>query len=472
MPASELMNNRVEEMDEKIKTALKGIVGENGVSDNLMDLISYSYDFSGIRYRPDGAVWATTTKQVAEIMKFASREKINIVPRGAGTGSTGMALPNRGGLILDCLKMNKILNVSIEDRVAVVQPGVVYEKLQNTLSPHGFFFPPDPASGSVATLGGNVATNAGGLKGAKYGSTRDYVLGLEVVLPDGRIMRTGTQCMKSASGYDMTKLFVGSEGTLGIITEIIFKIAPKPTATSTCLASFKELEEAGHSVAEIVHSGIVPSVCELLDKNIIDLLIDEAGLDLPRSEAMILLETDGCTQGETDFQMGKAIKIFEKNKAIEIRKAESAREAEDIWKARRSIGGIVVGVSPNCIVEDVTVPVSNLTKLIRGVEAISQKYGIYIINFGHAGDGNLHPHLFYNSNNQEEVEKVEKASAELFRLACGMGGTLSGEHGIGLAKAKFMSLEHDPVAMDMMRSLKKMFDPDNILNPGKMGLGF
>jgi len=221
-----------------------------------------------------------------------------------------------------------------------------------------------------------------------------------------------------------------------------------------------------------VHSGIVPSVCELLDKNIIDLLIDEAGLDLPRSEAMMLLETDGCTQGETDFQMAKAIKIFEKNKAIEIRKAESAREAEDLWKARRSIGGIVVGVSPNCLVEDVTVPVSNLTELIRGVEAISQKYGIHIINFGHAGDGNLHPHLFYDGKNQEEVTKVEKASEELFRLACGMGGTLSGEHGIGLSKAKFMSLEHDPVAMEMMRSLKKMFDPDNILNPGKMGLGF
>ncbi len=459
-------------MDEKIKTALKGIVGEDGVSDNLMDLISYSYDFSGIRYRPDGAVWATSTKQVAEIMKFASREKINIVPRGAGTGSTGMAVPNKGGLILDFLKMNKILRVSIEDRMAVVQPGVVYNDLQKILSPYGFFFPPDPASGSVATLGGNVATNAGGLKGAKYGSTRDYVLGLEVVLPDGRIMRTGTQCMKSASGYDMTKLFVGSEGTLGIITEIIFKIAPKPMATSTCMASFKELEQAGHSVAEIVHSGIVPSVCELLDKNIINLLIDEAGLDLPRSEAMMLLETDGCTQGETDFQMAKAIKIFEKNKAIEIRKAESAREAEDLWKARRSIGGIVVGVSPNCLVEDVTVPVSNLTELIRGVEAISQKYGIHIINFGHAGDGNLHPHLFYDGKNQEEVTKVEKASEELFRLACGMGGTLSGEHGIGLSKAKFMSLEHDPVAMEMMRSLKKMFDPDNILNPGKMGLGF
>ncbi|MBW1767007.1 MAG: FAD-binding protein [Deltaproteobacteria bacterium] len=437
-----------------------------------MDLISYSYDFSEYRYRPDGAVWPATTEQVSEIMELASREKIPIVPRGAGTGSTGMAVPKKGGVVLDLLRMNKILKISIEDRIAIVQPGVVYDELQNALGPYGFFFPPDPASGSVATLGGNVSTNAGGLKGAKYGTTRDYVLGLEVVLPDGRVMRTGTNCMKSASGYDLTKLLVGSEGTLGIITEITFKIAPRPTAVSTGMASFKELEQAGHAVCEIMRSGIVPSACELLDKNIISLLIDQAGIDLPRSEAMILLETDGHTQNETDFQMEKSIKIFEKNRAIEIRKAESEVEAEDLWRARRSIGGIIVGVRPNCLVEDVAVPISRLTDLIRGVEAISRKYGLYIVNFGHAGDGNLHPHLMYDGKNREEVAKVEKASAELFSLACDLGGTLSGEHGIGLSKAPFMTLEHDPVAMEMMRSLKRLFDPDNILNPGKMGLGF
>lgn len=459
-------------MDQRVKQGLVRIVGEQNVSDALMDLVSCSYDFSGYAARPDAAVWPTTTEQVSEILKLASREKIPVVPRGAGTGATGMAVPKAGGVVMDLIRMNKILRISIEDRLAVVQPGVVYDDLQEALKSHGFFFPPDPASGKVATLGGNVATNAGGLKGAKYGTTRDYVLALEVVLPDGRVMRTGSRCMKSVSGYDMTRLFVGSEGTLGVITEITFKIDPKPTATSTALASFERLEQAGKAVSEIMHSGIVPSVCELLDRNLIALLIDHAGLDLPGAEAMILVEADGHTRTETDFQVEKVIEVFERNGAVEIKKAASPLEAEGLWRARRSIGGLLGGLRPNFMVEDVTVPISRITELIGGIEAISEKHGIEIINFGHAGDGNLHPHLMYDGQNPEELEKVEKASEEIFRLACDLGGTLTGEHGIGLAKASFMGLEHDPVALEMMHSLKALFDPRNILNPGKMGLAF
>jgi len=457
-------------LDQRIKEALIRILGEKNVSDALMDLVSYSYDFSEYTSRPDLAVWPTTTQQVSEILKLASRLKIPVVPRGAGTGATGMAVPQAGGIVMDLVRMNKILRISIEDRLAIVQPGVVYADLQRALGPHGFFFPPDPASGKVATLGGNVATNAGGLKGAKYGTTKDYVLALEVVLPDGRAMRTGSNCMKSVSGYDITKLFVGSEGTLGVITEITFKINPQPTATTTAVGSFEKLEQAGNAVTEIMHSGIIPSVCELLDRNVINLLIDRAGLDLPRAEAMILVETDGYTKTETDYEMEKVIEVFKRNRALEIKRARSAEEAEDLWKARRSMGGILVRLRPNFLVEDVTVPISRLTDLIRDIEGISEKYDLEIINFGHAGDGNLHPHLMYDGSKQEEVIKVEKASAELFNLACRLGGTLSGEHGIGLAKAPFMSLEHDPVAMDVMGSLKRLFDPDNILNPGKMGL--
>ena len=446
-------------MDQTIKDTLVGIVGEQNVSDALIDLISYSYDFSQYRARPHMAVWPTTTGQVSQLLKFASSQKIPVVPRGAGTGATGMAVPSKGGIVMDLQRMNRILRVSIEDRLAVVQPGVVYAKLQETLAPHGFFFPPDP-----------VSTNAGGLKGAKYGTTKDYVLALEVVLPDGRVMRTGSRCMKSVSGYDMTKLFVGSEGTLGVITEITLKIDPKPTAASTAAASFEKLEHAGNAVSEIMHSGIIPSVCELLDRNIIALLIDRAGLDLPRAEAMILLETDGYTDAETDFQMEKIIAVFKRNDALEVKRATSPEEAEDLWKARRSIGGILVRLRPNFLVEDVTVPISRLTDLIRGIEGISEKYDVEIINFGHAGDGNLHPHLMYDGTDPGEGEKVRKASAELFSLACNLGGTLTGEHGIGLAKAPFMVLEHDPVALEVMRALKRLFDHDNILNPGKMGL--
>ena len=457
-------------MEPRIKEALTNIVGEENASGDLIDLVSYSYDFSQHRARPHMAVWPTTTDQVSEIMKLASRSRMPVVPRGAGTGATGMAVPQRGGIVMDLCRMNRILQISIEDRLATVQPGVVYDSLQKALAPQGFFFPPDPASGKVATLGGNVATSAGGLKGAKYGTTKDYVLALEVVLPDGRIMRTGSNCMKSVSGYDMTKLFVGSEGTLGVITEITLKINPLPTTTTTAVGSFQKLEQAGRAVSEIMHSGIVPSVCELLDQNILRLLIDRAGLDLPRAEAMILVETDGFTKEETDFQMNKVIEVFKKNDALDIKKAGSPKEAEDLWEARRSMGGVIVGLRPNFLVEDVTVPISRLTELIRRIEEISEKHGVQIVNFGHAGDGNLHPHLLYDGNDPEEVEKVENASADLFAAACDLGGTLTGEHGIGLAKAKYMPLEHGPVAMEMMRALKRTFDPDNILNPGKMGL--
>ncbi|MFH1487370.1 MAG: FAD-linked oxidase C-terminal domain-containing protein, partial [Pseudomonadota bacterium] len=275
---------------------------------------------------------------------------------------------------------------------------------------------------------------------------------------------------KSASGYDLTKLFVGSEGTLGVFTEITLKITPRPTVVSTGMASFGELVQAGQAVGEIMESGILPSVCELLDKNTIQLLIDRAGLDLMPSEAMILVETDGCTPDETDFQMEKILGIFERNGAVRIRKAESSEEAEELWKARRSIGSVLGSVMPNFLVEDVTVPVSKLTLLIRGIEDIARETQVLIVNFGHAGDGNLHPHLLYDGKNREEAKKVEKATAALFHLTCELGGTLSGEHGIGLLKAPFMALEHDPASLEVMRSLKRLIDPGNILNPGKMGL--
>jgi glycolate oxidase len=457
-------------MDRKTKEALSRIVGSANVSDAMMDLVTYSYDFSDFCCRPQGAVWPTTTEQVAEIMRLANRERFPVIPRGAGTGATGMVVPVAGGIVLDFVRMNRILKIAIEDRLVIVQPGVVHGDLQKALESHGFFFPPDPASGKVATLGGNVATNAGGLKGAKYGTTRDYVLALQVVLPSGETMRVGSNCMKSVSGYDLTRLFVGSEGTLGVITEMTLKISPKPVATSTALASFERLTQAGSAVEEIMRSGIIPSVCELLDRHIIHYLIDRAGLAIPRSGAMILVETDGYTEAEANSQMARIIDVFGQNHAVEIRRAAGPGEIEGLWKARKSMGGVIGRIKPNFLVEDVTVPISKMTALLEGIEAISGKYGVEIVNFGHAGDGNLHPHLLYDGSNPEETKRVEAATAALFELACELGGTLTGEHGIGLSKAPFMGLEHDPVAMAMMRSLKAFFDPHDILNPGKMGL--
>jgi glycolate dehydrogenase FAD-linked subunit len=457
-------------MDEKIKQAIVDIVGESNFTDSLIDLVSYSYDGSQHRHRPFCAVWPETAQQISGVLVLANQERIPVIPRGAGTGLSGMAIPARGGIILDLSRMNKILKISIEDRLAVVEPGVVYADLEKALTPYGFFFPPDPASGKVSTLGGNVATNAGGLKGAKYGTTRDYVLGLQVVMPDGRVMRTGSKAMKSVSGYDLTRLFVGSEGTLGVVTEITLKINPKPTATSTALATFENLDDAGQAVSQIMYSGIIPSALEILGRHTISAINQNTELNLPEVDAMLLAETDGYTQEEADFQMQKVIEVFEQNSPEAVQRASTDEEAKELWLARKSAYGVLARIKTHFVLEDVTVPMANITHLLRGIEGIGKKHDLQIATFGHAGDGNLHPQILYDGYIADEVERVEAACADLFELAVSLDGTLTGEHGIGMSKAPYMTLEHDPAAMDVMRSIKKTFDPNNILNPGKMAL--
>jgi glycolate oxidase len=457
-------------MDEHIKEALIEIVGKQNYTDNLIDMVSYSYDASEHKHRPSCAVWPEETQQVSKILQLANKAKLPVVPRGAGTGLSGMAVPAQGGIVLDLNHMNKILKISIEDRLAVVQPGVIYADLEKALVPYQFFFPPDPASGKVATLGGNVNTNAGGLKGAKYGTTRDYVLGLEVVLPDGRIMRTGSKAMKSVSGYDLTRLLVGSEGTLGVVTEITLKINPKPTATSTSQATFDNLEDAGRAVSHIMHSGIIPSALEILGRHTILAINQNTDLDLPEVDAMLLAETDGFTQEETDYQMQKIIEVFKENNPREIKQARTEKEVQELWAARKSAYAVLARIKTHFVLEDVTVPMTNIVKLLKGVEDIALKHKIQIATFGHAGDGNLHPQILYDGYDPEDVKRMEAATSDLFQLAIDLEGTLTGEHGIGLSKAPYMDLEHDPVAMDVMRTIKKTFDPNNILNPGKMAL--
>jgi glycolate oxidase len=457
-------------MDAEMRKDLIDIVGEPYFTENLIDLVSYSYDASEHTHRPHCGVRPENVDQVSRILQLANRGKIPVVPRGAGTGLSGMAIPARGGIILDLNRMNRIVRISIEDRLAVVEPGVVYAHLEKALAKYGFFFPPDPASGKVSTLGGNVATNAGGVKGAKYGTTRDYVLGLQVVLPDGRIMRTGSRTMKSVSGYDLTRLFVGSEGTLGVVTEITLKINPKPTASSTALATFDNLEDAGRTVSQIMYSGIIPSVLEILGRHTLEAINQNTDLHLPEVEAMILAETDGYTREETQYQIGKIIEVFRKNNPGEVKEAGSEAEAAELWKARKSAYAVLARIKTHFVLEDVTVPMGKIAALLKGIEAIAARHKLQIATFGHAGDGNLHPQILYDGYDPEQVKEVEAAGAELFQLAVDLGGTLTGEHGIGLSKAPYMTLEHDPVAMEVMRGLKKMLDPNNILNPGKMAL--
>ncbi|UCF90724.1 MAG: FAD-binding protein [Desulfobacterales bacterium] len=457
-------------MNSRIIEFLKATVGAAQVTNELIDLISHSTDASGFRHRPEVVVYATTTEQVSAILKMVHEERIPLTPRGAGTNVSGEAVPIKGGIVLDLSRMDQILEISLEDRVVVVQPGVIYADLNHQLAPLGFAFPPDPSSGKVATLGGNVATNAGGVRASKYGVTKDYVRGLQVVLPGGQVMRTGTRTMKSSSGFNLTQLFVGSEGTLGVITEITLKIAPKPTETYTAMATFQRLVDAGRAVSQIMRSGAVPSVLEIVEKNCIKAINQNTDLNLPEVEAVLLTETDGFVKEEALFQMNKIIETLRANGALEVRWAETAAEAEALWSARKSSYPVISRLNNTTFGEDITVPLSKVPDMLKALEELGAKYDLILPTVGHLGDGNMHPHFSYDRTNPDEVQRVKKAEKELYHKTIELGGTLSGEHGIGLAKAPFMSLEHDPVAMETMRALKKMFDPHNVLNPGKMNL--
>ena len=457
-------------MDTKIKESLIKIVGPDNFTDSLIDRVSFSYDSSGLNRRPAAAVWIQNTGQVADVLKLANMHKLPVTPRGAGTSLTGSAVPPEGGLVLDMSRMNKILRISIEDRLVVVEPGVVFDDLNQALAPSGFFFPPNPASGKVSTIGGNVATNAGGVKGAKYGTTRDYVLDLEVVLPNGSVLHTGSNTMKCVSGYDLTRLFVGSEGTLGVVTEITLKINPKPRATTTCSATFSDLPQAGKAVSEIMRCGIVPSVLELMDSPSLQAVNRATDLDLPEVEAMLLVETDGYTRQEADRQMDKVVEALKNNNAGEIVQASTVEEAEKLWEARKAIYGVLTRLNYNVMAEDIVVPISKVAEMLEGIMDIGKRHNILIATVAHAGDGNIHPVIVYDGTNPAEAARVKQVEADLFKLAIELDGTLTGEHGIGLSKSGYMNLEHDAVFMQVMNGLKNLFDPNAILNPGKLGL--
>ena len=446
------------------------IVGKDNFTDQLEELVPYSYDASMNVHRPDAAVWPESTEQVSKIVKFANEYKIPVIPRGAGTSLSGGVIPIKGGMIMDLSRMNRILEMSIENRYARVQAGVVCDDLNRALAKYGFTFPPDPASSSVSTIGGNVATNAGGIKGAKYGTTRDYVLGLQVVLPTGEIMETGSYTMKCVSGYDLSKLFIGAEGTLGVITEVTLKINPIPRYAMTAVATFTRLEDAGKAISQTMTSGILPSVMEILDRVTLKSIKENTDIDLPEAEAMILTETDGYTWEEVEAQMEVILNILNQNNPSTINTAKDEKDRLNLWKARKSAYATLARISNSFVLDDVTVPVSRIPELLVGIQGISQRYGMVVATFGHAGDGNLHPQILYDEYDPEQVEKVEKVEEEIFRLAISLKGTLSGEHGIGLSKANYMTLEHDPVEMALMKKIKRALDPNNIMNPGKRAL--
>jgi len=444
----------------------RSIVGSQWFLDTPEDLATYSYDAFWSEFKPDAVIIPGSTDEISNIMEVANRERINIIPRGAGTNICGGSVAREGGVIMAFHRLNQILEIDAESMCAVVQPGVVNADLQKEVARFGLMYPPDPASMFVSTMGGNVALNAGGPRGVKYGVTRDYLLGLEVVLPSGDVIRTGGKTLKNVTGYDLTRLMCGSEGTLGIITEITVRLVPRAPAKATLQAIFSDLDDAATTVSAIIGSGIVPTTLELIDRVVLDVIRHYGGAQFYEdAEALLLIEVDGeeaLVEGQ-----GKRIEKFCKEKgAVVVERAGTPEEAEKLWQARRSAFGAVATLRPNCVVEDATVPVKRLAEIIRKIVELADKYRLKIGVLAHAGDGNLHPLIMTDLRDKEEMARVDKALEEMYEATIAMGGTLSGEHGVGIAKDRFMAMEFSQSAIELMRRIKRAFDPNNILNPG------
>ena len=455
-------------MDHHTLKELKNIVGKENITTSKEDLLCYSYDGTGQTFIPEAVAFPGNSQEISSIMKLASRSRFPVVPRGAASGMTGGSLPIRGGLVLAMNRLNRILEIDEQNHVAVVEPGVINGQLREALKEKGLFYPPDPASLKFCTMGGNVAECAGGPSAVKYGVTRDYVLGLEIVLPDGRIMQTGVRTAKGVVGYDLTRLFIGSEGTLGIITRITVKVIALPTAKKTFLAACASLAGAAGLVTNILKS-ITPCTLEYLDHTAIQIVKKKLPFPLdPKTQAFLLIEVDGDSASvaiQTD-QLKKL--LHEKQEMISLQEAATAAEVDSLWTARRAVSPSAFDLRPDKISEDVVVPRAHIPDLVTCAENLSTEYDIPIFTFGHAGDGNIHVNIMLDKNIPEEIEKAQAAKEKLFRQVIRLSGTLSGEHGVGLTKAAFLSLELDQTSLDVMKSVKKLFDPLDILNPGKI----
>jgi glycolate oxidase len=452
---------------DRVKKDLKTIVGPKGFIDAPEDLLAYSYDAFVEEMTPALVLLPESTAEVSAIMAIADREGIPVTARGAGTSICGAPVPIRKGIVLSLTRMDRILEVSTPDRYCIVQPGVVNGDLQARLAKDGFFYPPDPGSYMASTIGGNVAQNAGGPRCLKYGVTVDYVLSLEVVLASGEVIRFGSRNVKDVTGYRLSSLFCGSEGTLGIVTEITLRVVPLPEATRTILAVYNDLDATAATVADIIGSGILPAALELMDKTVVNAVEDSAAIGLPRhAEGLLLIEVDGVEEA-VEKEMGTIVEKAHAHGAQEVIEARTAAERDKLWTARRSAYGVFARLAPDCIVEDATVPVSHVPDMIRHIREIADRYRLRVGILAHAGDGNMHPLIATDTRDKEEWQRVEAANREIFELAMKYGGTLSGEHGIGLAKVDYLPMALDDATQSFMAKIKQCVDPKGILNPGK-----
>ena len=459
-------------MDKKHEKFFIKLLGEDNAYFDEAHKIAYCYDATRKRYAPDGVVFPRDESDVSEILKYCNEHKITIIPRGAGSGFTGGALASSGGIIMALEKhMNKILEIDLENMVAVVQPGVINKDLQKAVEKLGLFYPPDPASETYSTLGGNVSENSGGMRAAKYGITKDYVMALRAVLPNGDVIRAGKRTIKDVAGFNIAGILIASEGALAVITEITLKLISKPKFSKTAMGVFPSVESAMNAVFKTMAAGVTPVAMEFLDNLSIKAVEERFHRGLPTSAGAILVsEMDGNNESVINADLERLKEHFIANGASEFKVAKDANESSDIWFARRNCSQAINCYGSLKINEDITVPRSKLPALLEKIAEISAKYNVTTPCFGHTGDGNVHTNVMVDKNDPEAVKRGHEAITEIFKATVELGGTLSGEHGIGISKAPFMSLAFSEAEMNLFRAIKKAFDPNNILNPNKMGL--
>jgi glycolate oxidase len=445
------------------------IVGKDGVLDSPEELVAYSYDGTYEEHLPDIVVIPRTTEQVCQVVALAASEHLPIVTRGLGSGLAAASVPFGGGIVLAMTRMNHLLEIDEQNAIAHVEAGVVTADLQSEVEKRGLFYPPDPSSIRHSTIGGNIACNAGGPRCLKYGVTGDYVLGLTVVLADGRVLHTGGKVIKDVVGYDMTALFTGSEGTLGVITEALLKLVAKPRFARTALVEFNALADASMCVNAILSTGIVPATLELMDETAIACVEEALHLGLPLDvEAILLVEADGSDEAMVLREIEAVAHISRESGARQVRVAKDEDERAGLWNARRSVTPSLARKAPNKLGEDITVPRSAIPEAIRRIKAISAEFGLPIVVFGHAGDGNLHPNILFDKRDPEQWARVEPMVSQIFKIALELGGTLSGEHGVGMLKRPYITRALGPVSIEIQKRIKQVLDPLNILNPGKI----
>lgn len=460
-------------MKNEFKEYFKNLLGEENAHFDSIHQRAYSYDATKKHYLPDGVLFPRNEEDISEILKYCNDRQIIVVPRGSGSGFTGGALAVNGGLILSFEKhMNQILEIDLENLVAVVQPGVINIALQKEVAKHKLFYPPDPASMEYSSLGGNVSENAGGMRAAKYGITKDYVMALRAVLANGDIIRAGKRTIKDVAGYNLAGILIASEGSLAVLSELTLKLIPMPKLKKTAFATFASVKEAMNAVYKSLAGGVNPVSMEFLDHLSIKAVEEKfhKGLNV-EAGAILICDVDGNVKESVEEDLKCLREHFLEAGAMEFKIAQNESEAADIWFARRNCSQSIAIYGTLKLNEDITVPRSKLPELLEGIEQISQKYGFKIPCFGHTGDGNVHTNVMVkDKDDKEQVKKGYEAVEEIFKLAVGLGGTLSGEHGIGISKAPFMNLAFSEAELDLMRNIKKAFDPNNILNPFKMGL--